>query len=1184
MSKQSAKKNKAKVRLLNKFTLTLLVLSSLSVLWFVAPSSSVLIQLIERSSSPEVSLAFLKQLSEFNPKNREISKQIANNHIQLGQLDDAIEILESLLPRESKENNTSEKEWETLEIYLSALLAKAHQSNSNTTQKSTDKLLALFDEVETIPDPDLARKFADAAIAFSLPNKGLQYLRPHSHSGITDNQELISLALQSEDYATAIALRLEAFHRTEEIPQALALFDLFVLINKPDISRSFIAEYQGKLAYDPEFLRASIQHATKLGNLDTALKQSEKLLSIEPSASLYRQTAKLAIATNDLSLATELYLEAIKLEGEKRDYQALHTLYRWQENPREAQAVSIDLLSQPFTEAPTEKQLRNGVEDSQALSDINYESVFYDALALSNFIQPNEYQLWLNAIEKAKGTDSALDNVTTLANLRPDDSQLISHKMRLHHYQHNNLAVIAQWRNLVALRPPTHTEALMASDAFIFEHQPKLALGALTTPKDWLDTNSLYLNRVARLAWETNNRDMAIRSFEELATRHDHPLDLHRYFHVLSPQDNQRHRKLLALYDETGNDQILLMLIQSTLQEQDHEQSIKALSQLLQRAEKQPSITNSFDVMNARVHLELLRGNNQKANTLLEEILKRFPAEPSTVNQLFWLAIEDNDTPRLEQLYQTYKLPLADNSSVWLAFAGANQQMGNIEHALLWYQQLLNHTDSPDPSILLNYANLLEQNGELDKAYQLRRYVLKEKRTALLAMKGGDVSYRALIGLFTAPHFALAMIEEKATQVPSPERTTELYSHYLANNHTDRLLFWHQRTALNQYPLPDWQRLSLALKQNDLETIEQLLEQSLNLATEDKYVALQKLGRNQDAWEEGEKKLGTTSNKAKEAQLRRLHAQQNPSKNHSIRGQALSISHWDIDRYSLDYYAPHKNGFWRLGNDVQLSGAPDSLSHTTIDDEYRLRGLYHHQLPNHSLEIGFDIAQGVGDQRLGFTGNYHITIGDAWLLRFNLGLNSHIEASDLLTIAGQDNTFGIQTIYQPTTRESLSLRVNYHDLETRFGDAIGQGWDMNFRLTEQLFFNDPAWQAYLDLSLHQIDLNSQPLFGINQWAHSGDTITSDDFIAQQYQRIAIGQQISHGIPGQPGANVPAVRYWLDTSIGYNIVNEEPDIAISVGVGIPILGSDELYFTTRWQSQDRNGNEALQLSLGYYYSF
>lgn len=387
-----------------------------------------------------------------------------------------------------------------------------------------------------------------------------------------------------------------------------------------------------------------------------------------------------------------------------------------------------------------------------------------------------------------------------------------------------------------------------------------------------------------------------------------------------------------------------------------------------------------------------------------------------------------------------------------------------------------------------------------------------------------------------------------------------------------------------QYTLSDWQQLSIALQRKDRQELERLLTNSLTLSHADRNTALQLTGQYQAAWQHGQEHLGQLGDRQAESLLRRVHVNQHPDRTHSLRSQVNRNSQWDITRYSLDYYAPLHNGFWRAGSDYQTAGTPEQLTGSNIDNETRFRGQYFYRRPEATWQIGIDLANGVGDQRLGATARYQTSLDSYWNASLKLGVNNASQASQLLTLAGKDNVAGITLDYQPTVREAASLQLNLHELSTRFGDDIGHGWDLNIYLSEQLFFADPAWQLYGSLSLQKINLSSDPLSGINAW-HQGTTpLTSADFIDDDYQRIAIGQRIWHGNPGTPGATVPSPRYWLDSSIGYNVTNNRPDITLGAGLGWRIVGNDELYLSADWQSQDRNGDESLSLSLGYYYSF
>ncbi|WP_420892239.1 hypothetical protein [Photobacterium sanguinicancri] len=192
------------------------------------------------------------------------------------------------------------------------------------------------------------------------------------------------------------------------------------------------------------------------------------------------------------------------------------------------------------------------------------------------------------------------------------------------------------------------------------------------------------------------------------------------------------------------------------------------------------------------------------------------------------------------------------------------------------------------------------------------------------------------------------------------------------------------------------------------------------------------------------------------------------------------------------------------------------LGNTPIDDEFRLRGGFHWQQNESTWAIKADVAQGVGDQRIGILGEFSTQFSGYWSGGLKLGINTHLEASQLMTIAGQDNILGANLSYQPTARENLAMQVSFHDLSTRFGDDIGRGWDMNIRASEQFFFNDPAWQIYSEYSMQQVKHSSNKLQGVNAWQQGPRPLTPSDFIAERYQRLSIGHRLWHGEPGIPG--------------------------------------------------------------------
>lgn len=1164
-------KKKPRLRLLNKLTLVVLIITSLWALWLVAPTKMMLIQLIERSSSPEVSLAFLQQLHHGSPKNVEVIKLLAINYKKLDEYEKANKLLTSILTTEEGETN-----WEALDLYLTVLWEQHSQGSSEGKVHAEKTILALLNTTERIPDPLVARQFADVAMQLSMPKRAFNYLYPHRAHNTSNYQELIDLALQSEDYDSAVAIQTERFHQFENLEQANTLFRLLLSGNRPKASKEFLFQYAGELSQNTEFLSSAIRHSSQIGNLDVVLNLSHRLLAIAPSAERYSQTATVAVALGKLETAKQLLNRAIESKPNSADLSLLHQIYRWQGDIENAQNTSIALISL----SPEEAYIRDGIEESRALGDIYHEGVLYHQLAEQNLIKPNEYTQWLFAVENGTGTRAAQKGILRLAAKRPKDAELISQAERLYSYQSNHDAVIAQWKKLVTLRAPNQQEALLAADAYIMTRQPEMALRSLISPPNWRDADADYLESIASLAWETGNKEIAASSQELLAAHSSNNLDVYRYIQLKSPMNSKQIAEVVELYKRTNKPELILAAIRATYDANDAEQ----LETLLSLAVSNPQLVDNLDVVNYQAQLAIMQRKPQQARSLFERILTRDPTNAAAANNLIWLALQESNRDALERLYQKYKKPLAEQRDLWLAFASASQFLGNYQEANGWYRQILLQEDGADLSTLLNYASLLDQQENAEAAYQIRRYIVEQKTEQLLALDDDQLSFRELVSIFMGERFAYSMIENKALSTPTANRTIELFGHYLANNQGDRILLWQQKSALGKYTLPEWQQLALAIQKKDKQAINHLLENAINVPVTDQNAALQMVGKHQQAWEQGQSQIGKISNKQTENQLKRSHVAQHPNKTHGIRSQVTNISQWDVTRYSLDYYAPHQYGYWRLGTDYQQSDAPQKLTGASIDDEFRLRAKYAYQTDDSLWVFGVDLADGLGDQRFGINGEYQTNWRDYFSIGARFGLNNHIEASELLNIAGEDDYIGLNFSYQPTSRESLALQVNYHNVSTRFDDDIGKGWDINLRASEQLFFADPAWQIYGDVTLQNIDLDNDDLSGINSWYKGSTPLVSGDFIEDKYQRIAIGQRFWHGDPGQPGATAPSPRYWLDSSVGYNVEESRADLTLSAGLGWRVIGNDELYLTTNWQSQDRNGDSSLNITFGYYYSY
>ncbi|MFT5675165.1 MAG: putative Zn-dependent protease [Paraglaciecola sp.] len=1099
-------RKKPKIKIINNWSLVILMLTSLSVLWLVSPTKSILLKLLARSTSPDISLSFLTILRDRDPGNRDIKLLMAQTFYQMGHIREGITLIEPLL-----DDPSETEDWNTYSLYLDLILAGAYSTERTLKIDSTAKTRSLLNAISAIPDADMARKFADAAISLSMPAQAFHLLEPHIKSDKTDHDELIDLALQTSDYGSALKL---------------------------------------------------LSETLELGGIEGSEIQTS-------AASL------MPVNSDDIDAKRERLIR-------------LHQIYRWQGNTDKAFEISLLIADNN----PLEIQLREALDETKALGDIQHEGIFYNKLAKSNQINPAEYGDWLNALEKSQGTEAAVLSVTNLSKKRSHDTELISELSRLYSYRSNHQLVVEQYAKLKTYRKPTFEEANRFSTAYLMLNQPKQALAVLTAPDNWQEADTKYLKNVSSLSWDLSDKALASASQKQLIARSSANLDVYRYIQLNSPFTENDIPGIIELYEQSQNKELLLLAIRTSY-ESLLRVAVRAtyeygdgdkMNALLALALKNDNIKGNTEVLYYRALLAVHQNKRDAAHRLFRQTLHSDPLYLPAITSYLWWAIEINDQKIIRHLYSTYNLPLSGNQQLWPAFAAAAQQLGDYKQADLWYRKQLSEVEKPNVAVLIHYASLLKMLGQHDQAYRLRLYTARYLSKELLALPDGDISFRSLIALIAGEAAASELATRTMLLNPTPSTVSEFFQYQLALDQTESIKFWHQRTLIASYKLPQWQALAIAIKEDDKSAMEYLLIHSFKLPLADRYYALQATGQHRLAWKEGQELIGTLIDDAEEKQLRSIHVTQHPFMTHSLRSQYYSNYPWDINIFSVEYYAPHNDGYWRLGSYYQTAGTPDVFSGNTIDDELRLRGSSSYQLDNSDFMLEFDIADGLGDKRLGFKATYQAAFSSYWKGAVGVGLNNDIRASQQLATAGSDNLINLFLHYQPSARNSIAFNFNYHEMSTRFGDDIGTGWDGSIRASEQLFFADPAWQLYAEYIMHNADLNDDPLNGINSWNKGTKDLTSADFLDDRYQRIALGQRFWHGSPGKPGSTAPSPRYWLDGSVGYNLETDRADMTVSSGLGWRIIGNDELYLSVDWQSQDRNGDQSSKTSLGYFYSF
>ena len=1205
---------RSNISLVNGMSLIVLTITAVIALWLVSPRSTMLLELIGRSSSPEIALAFLSALERNSHQQDKIDLLKIKNYLILNQLAEAESIILPMLTKINRSSSAATKD-QAYSFYLDMLLAYYNGNNAKQKRRAKKLLQEFFADTKSTRDVVAAQKLARIASAFSMPDKAYQFLFPFLATGEVSDRQLLKLALQYENYPAALVHQENIFKRSQTIQSLKQWQKTARFSGEKSIKLSFFSEYEGVLKNDPEYLQIAIHSA--LANDDVAVAESfyRRINALEYSDQQLSNIASNAIQFGHMRLAQDSLQVFVDRSPNTENMTLLHDLLLWKSDIISALELTKKIIALKLNQSNlSENLVRQGLKEAQAVGDMPLQGKLYTMLEQHDFLMNTEMDDYIYVNEQTYGSQVTLSEINRLLRDDPKNTALLHHKLRILSYLSRHKELVDLWRENKSHMSIDNKQASKISDALLKNNQSRVALEVLTDIENWQQSDANYLEQVFALAWNIGEKNLAIEA--QVALMNHETFDssssenVFRYIQLHQPFKFEDIEQLISLYQSWDNERMLLIALDLAAAHKDNDK----LDELLELASRDERLVNHPLILYYAFVSAIKKKDEDEVDRLFSQILATTPESLSIVSTYLWWLIDSQQQNKLAVTYNKFKLLLVENLNLPLdanyslasndfdtlmALTAAGHRLGLLTEADALYQQVFRYPPQSANNhsyiqLILNYAQLLDLKGDSPKAYQLRQYVAQNLTDQLLALNKDNLAFLSMVAIFSGEKNVQILSEWQTVIDPSELKVTDLYSHYIANQRFESLYFWNSRGNFSKYKIPDWEQLSIALKRKDKLRIKQLLDESLELPPADENFAMQTLGLYRDAWEHGELKLARLVDKNAEKQLRFIHINQHPIQSSGYGTNYKSISKWDINRTSIFYYQPidtdSRIGQWRLDGIEQKADTTALLQNESKNYESRIKLNYREKYASLTDKTAFrwggtiDIADGLGKLRTGISAELGFAIDDYWQSSFKVGFSNAIESSQLSTLAARDNTLGLSLDYAPSKRERVSFSVNYHDLDTRFNDEIGQGWDASIRVSEKFFFADPAWEIYSAINLQQYSLNQKPLENVNQVLQLLDSrpIVSNDFIDKNYAHISFGQRLSHGIPMSEGAMVPSPRYWLDTAVGYNSSNRA-DFTVSAGFGWRILGDDELSFSVDWQSQDISGDVSLQMSLGYYYN-
>ena len=1166
-------------RLINKRTLVILSICVIALLLILLPNQDVLLEHLDDSKEPEIAIAFLKALEEKNEADIPVQLSLAINYNKAGRYQDAINAVSPFSKFE--ETNT---QWQAKRIYADSAFKLLSQSTplepklgealtaEQTTHQRLKKALVLFiNQLHDIPNAELSRFFADVALQIGEPASALALLKPHVNNDITSKNELINLALQSNNTDYALDLQEAQFHQTPSVDNLSRLLHLYLIKSEWKKGESIILSFDQGQELSEAYYTSSISFLLAGGRLGLAstlaLTKSERF----PTEINYEHASRLLAQKGDIKQAVKLLEKAVSYNAKESYLVTLHQYNRWLGDPAEALKITQRLEQFELNE----KQLRSGIEEASAVSDLASLSHFYHQLGQKGLLLVEEYDTWLVNAEKAIGANKVVEQLEELVAEAETTSPFIQQLSKYYHSIGSYEKIGQLWERIKNITPLSFRDVNYYADAYKKMWEPEKSLQVLTSVNDIEKADDEYLAKVSALAWYVSDKE-TLRQVQKLQkTEH---IDPFKFIGAHTPIKMADSEFFYNFYKKTKNVQVLQVFAEQALKVKDEVKFEEVLNIISQHEGQLP---NSFLALKAQYAIQ--HKLFDEAFSFLNNMLENDNEDEAAVENLIWLNIQKKDNKELEKIYQQYKSTLSGSPALWSSFAAASNALGKYEEAKIWYIKKIN-SDKNIPAELLDLANVFEKLDDSFSANIIRKHVAKYLTNELFKLPNGDRTYRSLASIFVGDSIASTMTEASLKNNPTPEKAQELLSYYLGQENPQKVRFLLQSKWLSTYELPDSDELKLALLEHNPSKVLDLVKFSLFLTPAERLAALNKIGEKKLAWDVGIESIENERQSGEHPLLLSGLASIHQERVYALQFGHKSYSQWDIEQNEVGYYQPYKNGYVRLfARNITSSVDEGLLTHSPFEAS-QLEGKYGFSVDSLQTEITALIDNRLSKTSLGIQVEALYKFSRYLSVFADISNNVGATSSKNMMMFAKKDAISATVYLNPTYRETLSAQVSYQKYKSLFGEDIANNLSISVKAQEALFYNDPSWSVYAQYIYEKADKNAEPLRTLAKELNINKVIFGDDFIADKYQRFSIGQRISHGDVGTPGLIATYPSYWLDTSIGYNLDQKQMVFDIETGIGLPVFGNDELYMSALWQSADKTGNKNVNLSLGYYLTF
>ncbi|SNS52605.1 tetratricopeptide repeat protein [Pseudomonas segetis] len=698
-------------------------------------------------------------------------------------------------------------------------------------------------------------------------------------------------------------------------------------------------------------------------------------------------------------------------------------------------------------------------------------------------------------------------------------------------------------------------------------------------------TDPEYWRLRAELAWATANDQDTQYSFEQLLALNE-PLYSSEREQLLNIYQKVDPVKALALAVSFWNARHRPERLASALDLAEKLGDWEQYAALVASAEKVPGTENLQVLWNARAQLAIRAGDLAKAERIYAQALKRFPTENIYRQQLLWLYIDQGRHEDIERALNKWQSIARADGIMWLPFASANLMLNRTERALAWLKLYLQA--NPD-DLLANasYADALDSAGYQEAALRLRSKLLKQMQTQTLPADPDTLRiYLRLLASAQSQHAASAQAARMAGDSKAMlQLWFEQYTAQLSTNGqadiNGQWLAWAEAQGLK---LERYEQLSEAVRTLNRTRLQAELDKGgLDPLQETEVLAA--LGKD---------------GQAHAYALSHLSDQYPSAVSNQLRGMLAGVIESTPQGAQLGWRSEDFGG-------LKLQGARGAIARNITDDWYARLDLFDGRYDSDSLDesvignernaelqlqrtmdngvLGFELDGSWRDDedRYGFGLFRTLRLTSRDLLRVDLDVHREADESGLLRALGMRDGLTLGGQHNLTARDQIAWSIGQQYYQTRQGDDIGSGQKYSLEYNHTLFFAGPAWvlRTGVDYQSNSLE-NTLPndlltstargnAPGLPGGALDVEGATPETLLEERYGQLYFGTSWQRGLPGSLNRSHPQYTWFVDMQAGWQWVDQEVNYGISTGLGMEVVGDDELAFSMGYQSAPQNGD-------------